>query len=296
MEGRSFKPYSYWWKGVLSIKEIFKWGIYYKLGNGSNIKFWSDRWCGESSLQQSFLEVFDMSNCTNLAVRDCFVDTNWNWNRILGDNIENFQGLNPSVSEIKEKVSQFKVEHGPDIMLWRWSPTGQFTVRSTYVALSDGATRDRRSSKIWKLRVPLKVKVFCWLVLRKRLLTADNLVKRGWVGDTACVLCGTDEETMDHLFTQCVFTRFLILMGVEDVQNRDLGNDLTSTWDRWKGRAGGQPTRHCLTDLIVCWWIIWKERNDIIFRKTKLDPLLAVHKVKQLASFWEQFYHYLVAH
>lgn len=47
---------------------------------------------------------------------------------------------------------------------------------------------------------------------------ADNLQKRGWSGDTACVLCGSKEATVDHLFSACVFAKFIFVMAVEGVQ------------------------------------------------------------------------------
>lgn len=90
-------------------------------------------------------------------------------------------------------------------------------MKSAYSALSKGGTRDARAIKLWRLCIPLKVKIFCWLVLKKRLLTANNLIKRGWVGDMACVLCRSDEETVDHLFTNCVFAKFMLVMTGEDV-------------------------------------------------------------------------------
>lgn len=130
--------------------------------------------------------------------------------------------------------------------------------------------------------------MFCWLVLKKKPLTTNNLVKGGRTGDTACVLCRIEEKTVDHLFIQCVFSKFILVMGVEDIQDKNMGEDVISVWDRWKGGVGGQTTRHRLTGLVVCWWIIWKVSNDMIFRKIQLDTLLAIHKVKQLAKFWEQ--------
>lgn len=68
--------------------------------------------------------------------------------------------------------------------------------------------------------------MFCWLILKKRLPITDLLVKRGWVGNANCVHCGSEEESVDHLFARCVFTRFIIVMGVDGVQARDLGNDV----------------------------------------------------------------------
>ncbi|OAY68373.1 hypothetical protein ACMD2_27474, partial [Ananas comosus] len=88
--------------------------------------------------------------------------------------------------------------------------------------LNDGGTRDGRGNLIWKLRIPLKIKVFCWLVLKKRTPTVDILSKRGWTGDLACALCGVFDESVDHLFTQCVFTKFIMVFGLDDVQPEDL--------------------------------------------------------------------------
>ncbi|OAY69027.1 LINE-1 retrotransposable element ORF2 protein [Ananas comosus] len=166
-EGRSFRPSSYWWKGVLGLNKIFKWGALHKLGYGDSIDFWSDRWYGDKTLQSVFPEIYSLSHCKNCKSR---VGLEQDW----------------------------------------W-----FTVKSVYSMLNDGGLRDDRS-KIWSFRVPLKVKVFTWIVLKKRPLTADNLLKRGWTGNTVCVLCESEEETVDHLFAQCVFSRFLMVMSMEN--------------------------------------------------------------------------------
>jgi len=35
----------------------------------------------------------------------------------------------------------------------------------------------------WKLRVPLKIKIFLWYLKKGVILTKDNLAKRKWKGD-----------------------------------------------------------------------------------------------------------------
>jgi hypothetical protein len=35
-------------------------------------------------------------------------------------------------------------------------------------------------SDLWKIKIPLKIKVFLWLLYREVILTKDNLVKRNW--------------------------------------------------------------------------------------------------------------------
>lgn len=42
---------------------------------------------------------------------------------------------------------------------------------------------DRSFSQLWKIKTSLKVKIFSWLVLKQRVLTRDNRLKRGWTGE-----------------------------------------------------------------------------------------------------------------
>lgn len=61
-----------------------------------------------------------------------------------------------------------------------------------------------------ELCIPLKVKIFVWLVLKSKILTIDNLHKRSWPGEQDCVLCLDTEETIDHFFAMCEMTRILL--------------------------------------------------------------------------------------
>ncbi|OAY71779.1 hypothetical protein ACMD2_00721 [Ananas comosus] len=45
--------------------------------------------------------------------------------------------------------------------------------------LSHGGRPDPTNQQLWKLKIPVKIKIFVWLLLRKRLLTADRLIDRG---------------------------------------------------------------------------------------------------------------------
>jgi hypothetical protein len=41
---------------------------------------------------------------------------------------------------------------------------------------------------IWKLKYPLKAKIFLWLALSNKVLTWDNFKKRAWQGPGWCIL------------------------------------------------------------------------------------------------------------
>jgi len=46
-----------------------------------------------------------------------------------------------------------------------------------------------------------------WLLLEQSIITWENLVKRGFLGPSRCVLCGKSEELVYHIFVDCNFTK-----------------------------------------------------------------------------------------
>jgi hypothetical protein len=83
---------------------------------------------------------------------------------------------------------------------------GVFSVGSMYKALSEPIQPVTNIKFIWKMKIPLKTKIFAWYLRRRVILTIDNLVKRNWYGCTKCVFCHK-EETIKHLFFRCQFAR-----------------------------------------------------------------------------------------
>jgi zinc-binding in reverse transcriptase len=52
---------------------------------------------------------------------------------------------------------------------------------------------------LWELKSSLKVHYFLWFVLQNKILTTDNLCRRGWVGVLSCAFCYVN-KSIDHLF------------------------------------------------------------------------------------------------
>lgn len=60
------------------------------------------------------------------------------------------------------------------------------------------------AGKIWLGQVPSKVCLFLWALARERTLTIDNLKKRGRSMPSRCIMCEQEEESISHLFINCV--------------------------------------------------------------------------------------------
>ncbi|OAY75681.1 putative ribonuclease H protein [Ananas comosus] len=86
-----------------------------------------------------------------------------------------------------------------DDLSWRWTSSGKFSVRTAAEFLMFDGINNCNLPFLWNLKIPLRVKIFLWLADRNKLLTADNLRKRGWHGPTICNLCYSDAESVEHI-------------------------------------------------------------------------------------------------
>ena len=87
-----------------------------------------------------------------------------------------------------------------DKMQWILTTNTTFSVKSCYASLNDGGLRSQFRNSIWKSLVPLKIKNFAWLVTHDKILSRDNLARKGWIGPLYCLFCGHDWKPQ-HIFS-----------------------------------------------------------------------------------------------
>jgi hypothetical protein len=78
-----------------------------------------------------------------------------------------------------------------------------------------------------------------WLALEDKILTWNNLIKRGKVGPSIYVLCCSNEDSMDHIFTECKTTRkiwSIILQFLDSVYEWRVGK-LEQSFGEWHHKA-----------------------------------------------------------
>jgi hypothetical protein len=81
-------------------------------------------------------------------------------------------------------LTNIQLQTGHDEFRWNLHENGKFSVASMYNALirSDVSINKISNNKLWKLKIPLRIKVFGWYLRKGVVLMKDNLAKRNWHG------------------------------------------------------------------------------------------------------------------
>jgi zinc-binding in reverse transcriptase len=85
--------------------------------------------------------------------------------------------------------------------IWNGYAISLFTTKSAYKFISH--TTYTKLAFDLEIKAPLRVVIFSWLLLNNRLLSTNNLIKRGWILPSMCYLCRQHQESASHIFTQC---------------------------------------------------------------------------------------------
>jgi hypothetical protein len=216
-------PYnaSLWWKDMcgIDITENGSWfaqNLTRKVGKGTNTRFWRDCWVGDSPLCDLFPRLFSISLLKEGTVSDFWVERDgvfnwaWGWRRRL------FVWEEIILNNLLEVLPVLVLSEEEDVWRWELEDSGCFSVKSAYLLIDGiystetliGDLHIRVLKNIWKSPAPSKVIAFSWKLIRNRLPTTDNLLRRGVHVDGGvnfCVHCLSREENVSHLFLHCDF-------------------------------------------------------------------------------------------
>jgi hypothetical protein len=245
------------WSDMLHVKDIYLCGRKMLVKDGTRTHFWGDCWCDSVSLKQKFPALYDISNEQDITVAEA-ARTRWHLTFRRWLSVE----LQEQMRGLRNILCTVALSPGSDKPIWKWSKNGQFTVKSVYKNICSNGV-DRSFRHLWKAKIPLKIKIWLWLIWHNAISTKDNMVRRGWIGSAKCQFCDENESIL-HLFFTCPAAKFV-----------------------WScvARSIGAPTRPSSFSQFFCWipnflpvsrnvqiarvaaicWAIWKLRNRACF-------------------------------
>lgn len=90
-----------------------------------------------------------------------------------------------------------------DHITWKLTNDGAYSARSAYLLQFEGMIKSPIYNSVWRGWAPAKCKIFLWMALQRKILTADVLLLRGRDNNYFCPLCMRCLETAAHLFSEC---------------------------------------------------------------------------------------------
>ncbi|RVX05136.1 LINE-1 retrotransposable element ORF2 protein [Vitis vinifera] len=155
---------------------------------------------------------------------------------------------------------------------WSLSPSGLFTVKSFFLALSQYSESPPifPTKFVWNAQVPFKVKSFVWLVAHKKVNTNDLLQSR-----RPYKALSPDIWLWHRLFQSA---------KMDWVSPRSISDMLSSNFNGFGSSKRG----------IVLWqnacialmWVVWRERNARIFEDKARNSEYLWDSICFLTSFW----------
>lgn len=141
-----------------------------------------------------------------------------------------------------------------------------------------------------EIRVPPKDKTFHWTLLKGKVLTAENLRKRGISGPSICCFCRAEEESSHHLFFLCPLAQSCWNQIIRPLEIGETFDQLSSLQKNWvkcypfskKGKNNIIRLWKCIPATLN--WKIWLARNNRIFNNKKPNPTRILAKTTLLIS------------
>ncbi|KAK1391547.1 hypothetical protein POM88_010603 [Heracleum sosnowskyi] len=246
----------------------------WKIGNGNSIMFWRDVWTASQSLKVSYRRLFSLSHFQDAKLHEMVLLLNDEsslqselWRRQLrGWEIE-------SLNELTMITKNLRFKEGYDEVTWI-PGKGSYTVKKGYQLISNCSYVTTESwLKLWKIKIPRRIKLFYWKVSHNILPTNSLIYNRLRKGNGNCVWCNNAMEDHSHILWSCHYAK-LFWKEVEVWWNISVDKVL--------------PNHNMLFNLLniisdhkckSAWdisvasvlWSLWLARNEYVFRHRVVD-------------------------
>ena len=175
---------SHFWASLMKAKsEFLRFGTFV-IKNGSQVRFWEDIWLGNTPLRQQYPQLYNIARRKHDTVGQVLSapTPNLSWRRdLIGNKLAMW-------NDLAARLAPITLSHDEDEFRWNLDPAGVFSVKSHYWGLISQNVPNV-NKKLWKLKLPLKIKIFLWYIRRGIILTKNNLAKRNWLSNQQCCFC-----------------------------------------------------------------------------------------------------------
>lgn len=247
------------------------------VGDGRTTAFWLDQWLFDDTLAEVFPALFSHCLRPNISVKGAL--------------------RGPMITLLRPRLSQAAISDmcllddclqavtltdRPDRRALAVPSREDFSTRGAYRALHATDQADPGAARVWKTKLPSKVKFFAWLLINDRLNTRANLFHKNirTLEESFCESCAGVLETDTHIFAVCAnSSEVWMRLGIPP--------DTVCTRIPWMiGASLPLPEDVRLDVILTILWHIWKARNNLIFEKQNSTATIIIQKAAKDLEAW----------
>ncbi|XP_060968612.1 uncharacterized protein LOC115704452 [Cannabis sativa] len=241
------------WRGILEARHVCIEGAGVLIGDGETA-LWERPWVPGKSMEEVRNGFHYTRRHAFVKVSDLFLEGSRVWNEELirasfdEDVASAILGIRPLLSS-------------GDIIFWKGSKSGHFTVKSGYWVSQCGRFKSPLKvwERLWQSNIHPRLKLVLWKAWSDIL---PSKLRLGLV-DKSCPFCHEETESVLHLFCFCSVARAVWFQSAWGIRVDDLHWEEISHFGCWWAQA--KDERLLLFSACLC-EMIWKWRNKIIFQ------------------------------
>lgn len=283
---------SWAWASLLHGRDVILKSSRWIVGDGKSINIKMDRWLASGDL------IGQQRGGQLICVKELIDVNNREWD---GQKIRLF--FDP---DLARKIVQTPLRRiqGKDTLCWPPAKSGDYSVKSGYYEVrkqrecqvNNPSTsiriQDRFWRDIWGAKIPQKIKIFLWKASHNILPLRETLWKKKISQSIICPICKRDEETLEHAFLLCDWTRpvwFASQLQISIDRNRI--TTLQQWLEGWFNQLQNRPDfkDYGIMVLSCTLWGIWKSRNSVCFEGKEVDPKTTIFQINLLLKDCELY-------
>ncbi|PWA45456.1 RNA-directed DNA polymerase, eukaryota, Reverse transcriptase zinc-binding domain protein [Artemisia annua] len=242
-----------------------EWYFKGKPGDGVYLRFWKDRWLGDTLFKDRWPRLYSLESNKNCSISDrishsgtaFLLGPGWN---VWPSTVEEISEMN----DVNYMLNNIRFVGSKDV--WKWDEEGSnhFSVANVKRMIRLDRNNNMTHLFKWESWIPLKINIHLWRAEMGRIPTRLALQRRQIViSSTICVLCDVNDEDCNHIFVHCGFA-----FGVWSIIRRWCKLDYVSFDDMegllkfYKYIQGPKWAKKLIRGIVMttC-WAIWNARN-----------------------------------
>ncbi|RVW12419.1 hypothetical protein CK203_107250 [Vitis vinifera] len=143
--------------------------IEFKVGKGTKVSFWTDHWCGNEELAQTFPQLFELAVQRNASVNEMWDSSlgQGGWNIRLSRNLNDWEL--DALGELLQLLRDLRTSLEEDAVIWKGESHGLFRIKDAY--------------SFWQglMSLASRKRAFGWISCKGSLGDCLGLVWANWV-------------------------------------------------------------------------------------------------------------------